>query len=152
MFIQYLQQSCLFFILLAFNQLASADTYKWIDDADITNYSEQAPQGQEAELIKAPPPPTRSAEDAQKEIDTLIEKQDGSFEANEEQRRLAKEAAEEKVQNEEYCRINKHNLQQYQDNPGRRMLDADGNVTKPNEEQRLKKIAEIQKRLAEHCQ
>jgi len=152
MFIQYLRQSCLFFILLAFNHVSFADVYKWIDDEGKTHYSQQAPRNQQADIIKAPPPPARSADTAQKEIDTLIEKQDGTFEKNEEKRRLAKEAAEEKEKNAEYCRINKHNLEQYQNNPGRRMIDSDGNVIEPNEDERLKKIADIQKRLADHCQ
>ncbi len=117
-----------------------------------THYSQQAPRNQPADLIVAPPPPARSAVDAQKEIDTLIEKQDGTFDAKQEERRLEKEATAEKQQQEEYCRINKHNLEQYQNNPGRRMIDQDGNVVAPNEEQRLQKIADIKKRLAEHCQ
>ena len=152
MFIQYLRHTCLFFILLAFNSMVFADVYKWIDEEGKTHYSERAPRDQQADLIKAPPPPARSAKEAQHEIDTLIEKQSGTFEAKEEERRLAKEAAAQKEIDEENCRISKHNLQQYQNNPGRRMIDADGNVIAPNEEQRLEKIAEIKARIAEHCQ
>jgi len=152
MFIQYLRHTCLLFILLAFNNTASADVYKWVDDEGNTHYSQQAPKNQQADIIKAPPPPARSAADAQKEIDTLIEKQSGTFEVKQEERRLAKEAAEEEKNNKEYCRVNRHNLQQYQNNPGRQMIDADGNVTRPTEEQRQAKIAEIQKRLADDCQ
>jgi len=152
MFIQYLRHTCLFFILLSFSNLTSADVYKWIDDEGETHYSRLAPRGQQAVLIKAPPPPARSADDAQQEIDTLIEKQEGTFEAKEEEHRLEKETAERKKVDDENCRISRHNLQQYQDNPGRRMIDADGNVISPNEEQRLEKIAEIKARLAENCQ
>jgi len=132
--------------------MSFSDVYKWVDDEGNTHYSQQAPRDQKADLIKAPPPPARTADDAQKEINTLIEKQDGTFEAKEEERRLAKEAEEEKVKKEEFCRITKHNLEQYQNNPGRRMLDANGNVVAPNEEQRLQKITDMKKQLAEHCQ
>ena len=152
MFIQFLRHACLFFVLLAFNNASFADIYKWVDDKGNTHYSQQPPRNQQADIIKAPPPPARSANEAQKEIDTLIEKQHGTFEAKEEERRLAREAEEEDKKREDYCRINKHNLQQYQDNPGRRMIDSDGNVIAPDEEQRIQKIAEIQQRLAEHCQ
>ncbi|NOQ93071.1 MAG: DUF4124 domain-containing protein [Methylophaga sp.] len=152
MFIQYLRHGCLLFVLLAFNNMSFADIYKWVDDEGNTHYSQLPPRDQQADLIKAPAPPARSASDAQKEIDTLIEKQSGTFEAKEEERRLAREVAEDDKKREDYCRINKHNLQQYQDNPGRRMIDSDGNVIAPDEEQRIQKIAEIQKRLAEHCQ
>jgi len=152
MFIQYLRHTCLFFILLTFNSMAFADVYKWIDETKQTNYGETPPRGQEAELIKAPPPPVRSADTAQQEVNTLIEKQNGTYEAKQEERLLAKEEAEEAAKKEEYCRVNKHNLQQYQNNPGRRMMDADGNIIAPNEEQRLEKIAEIKARIAEDCQ
>ncbi|MDC9725838.1 MAG: DUF4124 domain-containing protein [Gammaproteobacteria bacterium] len=151
MFIQYLRHTCLLFVLLAFNNASFADIYKWVDDEGNTHYSQQAPRDQQADLIKAPPP-ARSANDAQKEIDTLIEKQSGTFETKEEERRLAREVAEDDKKREEYCLRNKHNLQQYQDNPGRRMIDSDGNIIAPDEEQRIQKIAEIQARLAKHCQ
>jgi len=152
MFIQYLRHTCLFFLLLSFNSASFSDVYKWVDDEGNTHYSQQAPKNQDAKIIKAPPPPARSAADAQQEIDTLIEKQSGTFEAKQEERRANKEAAKEQAETEKFCQANRHNLQQYKDNPNRRSLDADGNVTRQTEEERQAKIAEIQQRLDEHCQ
>jgi len=151
MFIQYLRLTCLFFVLFTLNSTSFADVYKWIDDEGITHYSQQAPRDHQAKIIKAPPPPARDPNEAQKELDTLIEKQSGTFEEKEQQRRLAREAANDKAERDQYCRVKKHNLEQFQNNPGRRMVDADGVVTEPNEEQRQKKIIQIKQQLADKC-
>jgi len=152
MFKQYLQKSCAIFILFSFAGIVSAEIYKWVDNEGNVHYSERAPQNAKVDIIKTPPPPAVDPAVAQKEIDTLIEKQNGTFEAKEEERRLAKEELARQKQLDEYCKINRSNLTKYQNNPGRRMIDADGNVTRPTEEQRQQKIAEIQKQLAENCQ
>lgn len=151
MFIQYLRHGCLFFILFAFNPSASADIYKWVDDKGQTHYSQQAPREQTADLIKAPPPPAIDPNVAQQEIDTLIEKQNGTFEAEEEKRLAAEKEAVEKEERDKFCDVENHNLKQYQDNPGRRMIDADGNIIAPDEEQRQQKMIDIQKRITKHC-
>lgn len=151
MFTQILRHSYFFFMLVSVPQLASADVFKWVDEHLVTHYSEQAPRGYQYEVIKDPPPPAIDPAVAQKEANILIEKMNGTFEQKEEERRLAKEAEKRKKELEEYCKVNRHNLEQYQNNPGRRMIDADGNVIAPDENQRQEKIAEIKQRLAEHC-
>ena len=151
MLTKYMRFSYLFFLLCLFTSSANAEIYKWKKNGIVT-YSQQKPINQDFEIISAPPPPSIDPNVAQKEIETLIEQQNGTFEQKEEERRLAKEAAAEKEKQKEYCRVNRHNLEQYQNNPGRRMMDADGNIIAPDENQRQKKIAELKKRLADHCQ
>lgn len=131
----------------------SADNvYKWVDEKGQTHYSQQAPTDHDIEIIKSPPPPAIDPDIAQKEIDTLIEKQNGIFEKNEkEHQQLADEAAEQKKK-EEYCQANKHNLQQLQGNPRKKMVDAKGNLIRLTEEQRQQRMAGISKNIAKHCQ
>lgn len=153
MFIQYLRYSYLIFVLFIISSASFADSYKWTDDEDQINYSQQPPiDHRHSVLVKDPAPPSIDPNEAQKEIDILIEKLDGTFEEKEEERRLAKEEAEKKEKREEYCRINQNNLEQYQNNPGRRMIDTDGNVIEPNEEQRQQKMIDIKQRLEKYCQ
>jgi len=139
-------------LLLLFSSTSFSDVYKWVDDNGQTHYSQQAPRDRDAQVIKAPPPPSIAPAIAQEKLKDLIEQQEGTHEEREQQRQLAREEAELNEQNKESCRINRHNLQQHQNNPGRRMIDSDGNVTEANEEQRQEKILEIQQRLDQHCQ
>jgi len=151
MFIQYFHKSLVFFVLFFMASSAFADAYKWMDAEGETNYTQQDPVNISAELIKAPPPPAIDPVVAQQEIDILIEKQDGTFEEKEKQRQRVASAAAEQKQKEEYCRANRHNLQLFQDNPGDKVVDPEGNVTRLTEESRQQKIAEIQQNIAEHC-
>lgn len=152
MLIHYFKKPHLFFTLLLMSTSSFGEMYKWVDEKGQTHYSQQAPKGHQAEIIKAPPPPAIDPNVAQQEIDTLIEKQDGSFEANEKERqRIAEEAAEQK-KIKEYCRINKNNLQQLQDNPGRKLLDHEDNIIRLTEEERQQEMTDIRNSIAEHCQ
>jgi hypothetical protein len=152
MFIQYFHKSFVFFALFFIATSSFGDVYKWLDAEGEINYTQLKPVDIPAELIKAPPPPAIDPAIAQKEIDILIEKQNGTFEKNEKERqRIAAEAAEQKKK-EEYCRVNRKNLELFQNNPGDKVVDSEGNVTRLTEEFRLQQIADIQKNIAEHCQ
>ncbi|PCJ30910.1 MAG: energy transducer TonB [Gammaproteobacteria bacterium] len=150
MFSHYLKLACLF-IIPSFLNLAYADVYKWVNEDGETSYAQHPPAGIDAKLMSAPPPPAIDPNVAQKKIDTLIEKQDGTYEAKQQERLLAEKEAKKAEERQKYCETSRQNVQQYQNNPGRKMIDSDGNVTKPNEEQRQEKIRELQERIAEHC-
>ncbi|NQY26533.1 MAG: DUF4124 domain-containing protein [Piscirickettsiaceae bacterium] len=151
MFIPYLRRSCLFFILLLLSASSFSDVYKWVDNDGQTHYGQLKPKDQHAELIKAPPPPAINPNDAQQSIDTLIEQQTEA--TKQKQQRLKKEKADAKQAaiRKENCRISQYNLQQYQNNPNRRIMDADGNVTRPAEEERQNKIKEFQQHVKDYC-
>jgi hypothetical protein len=92
MFTYYWLFSYLFFILFSFSHNICADIFKWIDENKLTHYSERAPLNpdQGFELIKGPSPPAIDPAVAQKEVDTLIEKLEGTYEKGETVRDLAK--------------------------------------------------------------
>ena len=155
MFTHYLRHSYLLFILLSLLSLpflSYANAYKWKDENKTVHYTEQAPRGVEYEIIGAPPPPATAPEVAQKEIDSLIETSKATDEEQEQERLLVKEAEEKKKQKEDLCAAVRHNLMQYQNNPGRRMIDEHGNIIPPNEEHRQQKIAELEKEIIETCE
>ncbi len=151
MFIPYLRHSCLTFVLFIFATASFADIYKWVDAEGQTHYGQQAPQDQDVELIKAPPPPAIAPDDAQKSVDTLIEQQAKATKEKQERLEKAKAEAEQEAVRKENCRIAQYNLQQYQNNPNRRVMDADGNVTRPPEEERQSKIVEFQQLVKDNC-
>lgn len=81
----------------------------------------------------------------------LIEQQKATDKAREEQQQTQQQeelAAEALAEN---CRIANYNLQQYQDNPGRRMMDSEGNVTRPTEEERQQKISTLKQQVNQFC-
>ncbi|OUR63956.1 hypothetical protein A9Q79_09415 [Methylophaga sp. 42_25_T18] len=152
MFIPYLRQFCLFFLLSIAATLVHADVYKWVDEEGQTHYSQQAPVGQETELLKAPPPPASLPADAQSKIDQLINEQN---EARYEQKRQAAEQQQtlkQQEQQETNCKRSQENLQKFLDNPGRRYKQADGTVTRLAEEERQKRIQEFKLDINEYCQ
>lgn len=151
MSITYLQRGCLLFALLIFSSVIQAKMYKWVDDDGQTHYSQHAPIGQQADVIKAPPPPAIDPNEAQKQVDDLVEQQSSTQEEIAERRAQEKTQQEEDKKLEEYCASAKHNLQQFQNNPGRRMVDDEGNVTRPTEEERQQKIREFQQGIDDFC-
>lgn len=152
MFIHYLRLSCLAFVLFFFTVNSYADIYKWIDDNGQVHYSQQLPPGQQADIIKAPPPPAIDPAKAQQEIDTLIEQQKANEQVSEDKTIQSEKEQKRARQIEKNCKAAKQNLKSYQDNPGRRLMDEHGNVTRPTEEERQQKIRESQQKVKEFCQ
>jgi hypothetical protein len=140
-----------FFLLIGYSAYVFSDAYKWKDKDDVTHYSETAPLNQDYQVIPSPPPPLVDPNIAQKKVETLIKQLDEKFEENEKLRVEAKEKKELEQKNKEYCKTLKHNLTQYQNNPGRNMIDENGNVIPPNEEKRLEKISVLQQKINDDC-
>ena len=151
MFTYNLRHSYLLLILLSITHISYAEVYKWVDKDKMTHYSEQAPRGHDYEIINDPPPPAIDPAVAQKEADLFIEKVEGTYDVKENERQQAKKVKERQEQKKKYCETIKNNLIQYQNNPGRRMMDENGNIIAPNEEQRQQKIADLKKEIAENC-
>ncbi|HDY85644.1 hypothetical protein LCGC14_1169020 [marine sediment metagenome] len=153
MFIPHLRLICLTFVLSSlFATTSFAEIYKWIDKDGQINYSQQAPQGVTATIIKAPPPPAIDPNAAQQKIDQLITQQESDEQMRLEQQNQQKVEAKNELIQQQNCTIAQQQLEQYQNNPGRRLIDADGNATRITEEERQKKIEELQKNVTEYCQ
>jgi hypothetical protein len=152
MFIPHLRLVCLTFMLSLFATAAFAEIYKWVDKKGKTHYSQQAPQDNAAILIKTPPPPAIAPNAAQQQIEELIQQQESEDQMRLEQRNQQKFAAENLANQQRNCKIAQQQLQQYQNNPGKRIMDADGNVTRLAEEERQEKIQESQENVTKYCQ
>lgn len=130
-----------------------ADVYKWVDAQGQTHYSQTPPPaGQSAKLIETDKPPAVDVESQQKEIESLIQQQAEAKKKQEERLAEQRQQAQLAEENAEKCKLAQHNLQQYQDNPGRRVMDSEGNVTRPSEEDRQEMIKKMQEAITEFCQ
>lgn len=142
---------CLLTALLFASNLVHAQIYKWVDENGQINYTQQPPSSGDAEVVKVPPPPPVDTEQAQQEIDQLIEQQETAEETQAETQQEADEAARQQAIFEENCRIAQQNYTQYENNPGRRVMDEDGNVTRLSEEERQQKLQELQEQIELYC-
>lgn len=138
------------FIFFLFSVTAYADVYKWVDENGQTHYTQQAPTEQKAELLKTPPPPAFNSADQQR-VDELIKQQQADRQANLEQKQQQQQTAEQQAIKQQNCETAKRNLQLYQDNPGRRVVDAEGNVSRLKEEDRQQGISDFQRQVEEFC-
>lgn len=140
----------LFTVIISFS--VSAEIFKWVDEDGQTHYSQTAPDSGEAEIIDVPPPPPISPDEARDEVEELIEQQQAADKAEQEAQQKAEQQAERQAQLETNCQVAKNNLQAYQNNPGRRVLDENGNATRPSEDDRQQKIQELQDKIDLYCQ
>lgn len=152
MVIPYLRHACLVTAALLLSFGVNAEIYKWVDENGQTHFSQLPPSSGEAQKVDVPPPPPVDAEQAQQEVDELIEQQQAAEQAEQEAQQKAEEAAQQQAIIDENCRIAQENLRTYQDNPGRRVLDEEGNVTRLREEDRQQKMQEFQEQIDLYCQ
>jgi hypothetical protein len=139
-------------MLSLFASAAFAEIYKWVDENGQTHYSQQAPRDIPATVIKTPPPPAIDPNIAQQQVDALITQQEADEQMSLEQQEQQQIAAEKLATQQSNCKIAQQQLEQYQNNPGRRIMDADGNVTRLAEEERQQKIQESQENVTKYCQ
>lgn len=142
---------CLLTALLFASNLVHAQIYKWVDENGQINYTQQPPTSGDAEVVNVPPPPPVDTEQAQQEIDQLIEQQETAEETEAEAQQEAEEAAQKQAVLEENCRIAQQNYTQYENNPGRRVMDEEGNVTRLSEDERQQKLQELQEQIELYC-
>jgi hypothetical protein len=137
--------------LLCLASVTHAEIYKWVDENGNMQFSQFPPEDQVAEKIEIKTTKPVDTEGAQKEIDDLITSQQDAAKAAEESATAAEAAEQEKAAKAENCRIAKANLTNYQNNPGRRVTDENGNITYIKEEDRQAKIKEFQAQIDEFC-
>jgi len=145
------KQVCLalFTVMLSFS--VSAEIFKWVDENGQTHYSQTPPASGQAVTVDVPPPPPIDPEQARDEIETLIEQQQEAEKTEQLEQQKREEEAQQQAFRDENCRIAQENLTTYQNNPGRRVVDAEGNVTRMVEEDRQQKMQEFQQQIDEFC-
>lgn len=129
----------------------AADVYQWQDANGVTHYGQTPPPDVEANQMNVPIPSPVDPEKAQQEIDTLIAEQRKATAEAEQRKEKQREAQAQADIRAENCKIARGNLEQYQNNPGRRFQNANGEVTRPTEEERQEKILELKQQTERFC-
>ncbi len=151
MFIPYLRFVCLTFVLSVFSCVSFAEVYKWTDKNKQINYSQQPPANVPYSIIGVSQHPASDPNVSQKSVDDLIKQHQAEEKIRLDKAMKEESDADRKKRFEENCVIAKDNLLKYQNNPGRRMIDAQGNVTRPTEEERQQKIKDSQDNVNLYC-
>ena len=137
------------FCLATLGLPAVAEMYKWVDaDGNVQYTQERPPPGIKGETIK-PPPPVDS-EVAEKQLESRQELLNEAREGRTKSAEEAKKADEEKAFNAENCRRARQSVAANQI-PNALVLQADGSRTRLNEDERLKGLADAEKRVKEFC-
>lgn len=147
-----IKRLCLLSAALMLSFSVHAQIYKWVDENGQTHYSQQPPESGQAETVDVPPPPPIAPEQARDEVQELIDQQQAAEQAEQEAQQQAQQEAEQEAIRQENCRIAQQNLTAYQNNPGRRVMDEEGNVTRLDEDMRQQKIQEFQEQVDLYCQ
>lgn len=120
--------------------------YKWVDAQGVTHFSEQPPQGQQANTVNTatPPPPTPEPKPAPTFKD-IADPQQAAADA-----KVKKEVAEQEAQRLKYCETQRNNLAQLENNPRVRVEDG-GEMRRLGEDERQQRIADSKKAITENC-
>jgi hypothetical protein len=129
-----------------------SELYKWTDEQGQVHYSQTPPQGVKSEKFSAPPPPTVDPIQAKQEIDKLIKEQKRLDQQRDYQKQLNKQIETQKKNDETRCVTAKSNLENYRNNPSRKVRNPDGSITRLTEEDRQSKIKFYQDRINIYCQ
>ncbi|SDG40306.1 DUF4124 domain-containing protein [Phytopseudomonas seleniipraecipitans] len=120
--------------------------YKWVDAQGVTHFSEQPPQGQQANTVNTatPPPPAPEPKPAPTFKD-IADPQQAAADA-----KVKKEVAEQEAQRLKYCETQRNNLAQLENNPRVRVEDG-GEMRRLGEDERQQRIADSKKAITENC-
>lgn len=120
--------------------------YKWVDAQGVTHFSEQPPQGQQANTVNTatPPPPAPESKPAPTFKD-IADPQQAAADA-----KVKKEVAEQEAQRLKYCETQRNNLAQLENNPRVRVEDG-GEMRRLGEDERQQRIADSKKAITENC-
>jgi hypothetical protein len=138
-------------VLMLVIPLTQAATYKWTDKDGNTVYSQNPPPDGNYERMNIKTSPSSGTDSAQgsdeqpSAADSILQDAEDANKQKEIQAEQAK-AAEIRKKN---CEVAKHNLQIY--TVYRRIKDDKGNVTRMDDNERMKKIQEAKDQIAEFC-
>ena len=139
-------------IVTAIPAVAHAGLYRWVDENGVTQYSQTAPLGRDADKLKPPPPPAEDPQEARRRLDQQLQKVD-------DQREDRELAAEERRRREEEQRIRQQNCANARTNlerlgrTGRRLVRLpDGSYTRLTEEERQERMRKAQEIIQENCE
>lgn len=147
----YFRSSVLSLCLLAASYpLSAAEVYKWVDKDGNTVYSSTPPPGEtKASTVRTPSTPA-GAEATRKTMQAEIKRANAFLEDRQKQADEEQKAKDDLAFEQENCRRARTRQQSYSI-PRGRIVQEDGTQVRPDEETRLKKLAEASKEVEKWC-
>lgn len=154
--------AAILFMLMSGSCLAESDIYRWVDDAGVVHFSEQPPMTGKSEKVDTR---VTTTEAIALEADTVTDSnsynpandqavatQISPAQQIREERATARQvAAAEKARLEENCTNADYIVSRLQPHPDVLVTDKDGNVSRMDDDLRLKKLNEAQDYAKAHC-
>ncbi len=131
---------------------AAKGYHLWYDDNGQAVYSQLPPEdGRSSEIVKGPPPPAESPEQAQQRLHDQIQRLEDSREdkALAEEKTAATEA--DASQARQRCETARRNLEALDGRPRQLYRKPDGSVVRMDEDERQQQRAEMEKIIAADC-
>lgn len=145
--------------LLAVSLHAETAIYKWVDEQDVTHYSQNPPPEGEAELIQPAARPAESPEAARQRTlaqEAAVEqlqaaREDQPPETPQDAEPETPQDAETAAAMEKNCAAARHNLEALTTAVRRRVIGPDGVAYYMSDEERQERIDEAKAIVAEQC-
>jgi hypothetical protein len=138
-------------VLLSSSAVVMAQTYKWVDQNGVVNYSHTMPPSLQAETVDIQTTSSESTSESNDRLKNLTQ----HLEDNREDRQLAKEAehkarqaAESRQRN---CAAARSNLQKLLNLGNRMIKTADGNYLRLSENERQQRIQTTRAQIEANC-
>jgi flagellar hook-length control protein FliK len=130
--------------------VASAETYRWVNEEGVVTYSQTPPPDVKAETVEIKTTPGSNTVDSKKQLEELRQKLADSAEDRAMKKAQKREQAEIEAENKKNCNIARKNLEQLTALGNRLYKTADGYV-RLSEEDRQKKMQKAREQIKEHC-
>ncbi len=149
--LQALTTLCLLVLLGAGS--ATAETYRWVDDAGNVVYSQLPPaDGRDSKVIGAPPPPAESPEEAQARLKARLDLLNSQREQRQTSQTETVQQKADEAEQARQCELARHNLEALQQGNRQRFRNADGSYTRLTPEQKAERVRDNQSYIDEYCQ
>ena len=150
------------FMLISGSCVAATDIYRWVDDAGVVHFSEQPPANGNATKVDTRAVSSEAVEasaDTITDTDTYNPAEDQAVEEEvspaqqiREERATARQiAAAEKERLETNCKNADYIISRLEPTPDVLVTDEDGNVSRMDDNERLRKLSEAQEYAKANC-
>jgi nitrate/TMAO reductase-like tetraheme cytochrome c subunit len=134
---------------------AYAGAYRWVDEDGVTHYTQTPPINEESTLLDDPKPPTRSSEEAWKELNEQRAKQEKNKTAQERkamEKQEKQRIAENEIIREQNCEAARRNLANLQSGRTNRLVKTpSGEYKRLTDEDHQQSLEQARKNIEEFC-
>lgn len=141
-----------FLSLLLATPLATAQIYRWVDEAGVTQFSQSPPPDRTATTIRPPPEAGIAPEAARRTFqERVLQGVDDYLEDRSLAAQRQAQAQERHAQRERQCQAARQNQAHLEQTRLRRVRLPDGGFVELTEAERARRLAEAQESIRQYC-